>query len=497
MGGTLPPAVPAPGWGRLSFQALFGVLTRRRAYRNLPYLMLALPLGLGYTLLIALGLTLGLALIPLLVGFPILGLTVSAWWRLAAFERHMAIWWLGVDVPPLVRPRVAPGRWRLGALWRLAWAYLTSQQSWTALAFLLLKVPLGLLALVGTGVPVAVAGGLLAWPLPRALAFAGGEVSPGALVGATAVGLVGAAAAGAVALHAGNAIAGVTRKAARLMLGSPDTARRLAEAEAVARREQVKAARAELSRKELIVNVGHELRTPTASIRGHVESLLLSLDPAEEGRSGSPPAPDELRHHLGIVQRETERLGGMIDELLTLARADAGELRLELAPVGAGEVVEEVHQTLAPLARRERRVTLIREVAPGLPPVLADRQRLVQVLLNLVRNAVSYTPEGGIVSVSVALAGPGRLGFCVADTGIGIPPEALPHVFERFYRADASRARASGGFGLGLSIVRDLVQAMGGTVEVESVKGEGSRFLVLLPAAPGAPGAPGAPAVGG
>jgi signal transduction histidine kinase len=488
VGGTLPPAVPAPGWGRQSFLALFGVLSRRRAYRNLPYLMLALPLGLGYTLLIALGLTLGLALIPLLVGFPILGLTVSAWWRLAAFERHMAIWWLGVDVPPLVHPRVAPGRWRLWALWRLAWAYLTSQQSWTALAFLLLKVPLGLLALVATGAPVAVAGGLLAWPLPRALGFAGGEVSPGALVGATALGLTGAAAAGAVALHAGNALAGVTRKAARLMLGSSDTARRLAEAEAVARREQVKAARAELSRKELIVNVGHELRTPTASIRGHVESLLLSLEPAEEGRPGSPPGPDELRHHLGIVQRETDRLGGMIDELLTLARADAGELRLELAPVGAGEVVEEVHQTLAPLARRERQVTLIREVAPGLPPVLADRQRLVQVLLNLVRNAISYTPEGGIVSVSVAPAGPGRLGFCVADTGVGIPPEALPHVFERFYRADASRARASGGFGLGLSIVRDLVQAMGGTVEVESVQGEGSRFLVLLP---------GAPAVGG
>jgi signal transduction histidine kinase len=472
-------------------RALLAVLTQRRAYRNVPYLMLALPLGLGYTLLIALGLTFGLALVPVLVGFPILGLTVSAWWRLAAFERYLAIWWLGVDVPLLVRPQVAPGRSRLWGMWRLARAYLTSQQSWTALAFLLLKVPLGLLALVGIGVPVAIASGFLAWPLPRLLSFTSGEVSVGALVGTTAAGLTGAAVAGALALHAGNVIAGVARKAARLMLGSPDTARRLAEAEAAARREQVKAARAERSREELIVNVGHELRTPTASIRGHVESLLLSLEPAGDGRPVPPPAPDELRHHLGIVQRETERLGGMIDELLTLARADAGELRLELAPVGAGEVVEEVHQTLAPLARRERRVTLIREVAPGLPPVLADRQRLVQVLLNLVRNAVTYTPEGGIVSVSVARAGRlGQVGFSVADTGIGIPAEALPHVFERFYRADPSRARASGGFGLGLSIVRDLVHAMGGAVEVESVPGEGSRFLVLLPEAPAGAGAP-------
>jgi hypothetical protein len=231
-------------------RALLAVLTQRRAYRNLPYLMLALPLGLGYTLLIALGLTFGLALVPLLVGFPILGLTVSAWWRLAAFERYMAIWWLGVDVPLLVRPQVAPGRSRLWHKWRLARAYLTSQQSWTALAFLLLKIPLGLLALVGIGVPVAIASGFLAWPLPRLLGFASGEVSVGALVGATAAGLTGAAVAGALALHAGNVIAGVARKAARLMLGSPDTARRLAEAEAAARREQVKAARAERSREE-------------------------------------------------------------------------------------------------------------------------------------------------------------------------------------------------------------------------------------------------------
>jgi two-component system sensor histidine kinase BaeS len=139
---------------------------------------------------------------------------------------------------------------------------------------------------------------------------------------------------------------------------------------------------------------------------------------------------------------------------------------------------------VATLARRERQVTLTRGVQRGLPTALADRQRLVQVLLNLVRNAVAYTPEGGIVAVTAERGDAGRVAFAVVDTGVGISSEDLPHVFERFYRADPSRTRASGGFGLGLAIVRDLVKAMGGAVEVESQVGEGTRFRVLLPAAP-------------
>ena len=152
-------------------------------------------------------------------------------------------------------------------------------------------------------------------------------------------------------------------------------------------------------------------------------------------------------------------------------------------PVDAAEVIHEVHQALAPLARRERQVMLVHDAQPYLPPMLADRQRLSQVLLNLVRNAITYTPAGGIVSIALRRADADRLLVTVADTGSGIAPADLQRVFERFYRTDASRARSSGGFGLGLAIARDLVEAMGGAITVESILGEGSSFHVTLPIA--------------
>jgi len=187
-----------------------------------------------------------------------------------------------------------------------------------------------------------------------------------------------------------------------------------------------------------------------------------------------------LRDYLNIVHREAERLSALVEDLLSLARMDSDELHLDVVPIVAGEVVEEVCATMAPLASRERQVTLIHTVAPMLPLILADRQRLVQVLLNLIRNAITYTPQGGIVSITVERADADYLALVVADTGIGIPNDDLERVFERFYRTDTSRARTSGGFGLGLAIVRDLVNAMGGSITVESKVGEGSCFRVLL-----------------
>ncbi|HEU5199616.1 MAG TPA: ATP-binding protein, partial [Ktedonobacterales bacterium] len=275
-------------------------------------------------------------------------------------------------------------------------------------------------------------------------------------------------------LHVLNGIAYAWGQFARIMLGMNNTELQLAEARAMVAREQHKVERSEQSRRELIVNVSHELRTPIASIRGHIESLQMTAE------QNPTPASTEQSTYLEIVQHEADRLSALIDDLLALARAEAGELRLEITTIQAGEVVEEIYQSLAPLARRERQITLVRNAPANLPPALADRQRLMQVLLNLVRNAISYTPAGGIVSLMLEQADAGHIAITVADTGIGIPPEDLDRVFDRFYRTDASRARATGGFGLGLSIVRDLVNAMGGSISVTSTVGEGSQFRVLL-----------------
>jgi two-component system phosphate regulon sensor histidine kinase PhoR len=260
------------------------------------------------------------------------------------------------------------------------------------------------------------------------------------------------------------------------MLGMSDKDMKLAQARAMAEEERAKAARAEASRRALIVNVSHELRTPIASIRGHAEALLIET----EGGDSNTSSRETLQNYLTIIQQEAERLGVLVDDLLSLARSDADELRLNITAVNAGEIVEEVYQAMVLLAHRERQVTLVRSVLPTLPPVLADRQRLAQVLLNLVRNAISYTPEGGIVSLTMEESDANHLVITVADTGIGIPQDELDLIFERFYRVDASRARTSGGFGLGLAIARDLVQAMGGSITVESKQGEGSCFRVFL-----------------
>jgi signal transduction histidine kinase len=142
-----------------------------------------------------------------------------------------------------------------------------------------------------------------------------------------------------------------------------------------------------------------------------------------------------------------------------------------------------VCETLAPLARRERELQLVQTSEEGLPLVLGDHDRLAQVLTNLVRNAINYTPDGGIISVTTARAGD-DVALTVSDTGIGMPHEDLERVFERFYRTDESRSRESGGSGLGLAIVRDLLSAMGASISVESRQGVGSSFRILLHAQP-------------
>lgn len=367
------------------------------------------------------------------------------WWRLALAERSHTMRWLAIDLPPLGPPGATPAG-RTAVLAQLPPA---------SLGYLLLKVPLGALALALVSFAFAGAGALLDDHNPVA-----------ALVIAP------------VAVYALHLLAHGSSRLAQRAFSPSAAARRLHAAEALADQERLKAERAEQSRRDLIINVGHELRTPTANIVGHVESVLLALD----GPDRHLP-PETLRTYLGIVQREADRLSALVDDLLAVARAERDELRLVVTPVDAAEVVHEVYQAIAPLARRERQIMLVQEAPPDLPSLLADRQRLSQVLLNLLRNAITYTPAGGIVSIALRRADAARLVVTVADTGSGIAPAELERVFERFYRTDESRARASGGFGLGLAIARDLVEAMGGAITAESVVGEGSSFHVWLPIA--------------
>ncbi|HEU5441709.1 MAG TPA: ATP-binding protein [Ktedonobacterales bacterium] len=482
-------------------RTLFGVLRKRQSYLNLAYLLTAGPLGLMYAVVLLLLLGSSISLIVALVGLPLLVLTALVWWLLAAFERELTMWWLGVEVAPMAQP-LPPGL----SVWQRLQAYARNPVTWKSLLYLFLKLPYGVLAGALECALLAVAALLLTsplWSLVRLLS--GGAVSADSvrlLALSPLLAVVGALLL-AGTLATGNLLAAIWGQLATVLLGMSDASQRVAEAREAAAHAQAQAAEAEQSRRELIVNVSHELRTPVASIRGHIESLLMTTEteqasvgkgePGEGSTAGASsessagatgPPREELRTYLGIVQRETERLGALVEDLLALARGDAGELRLVLGPVDGAAVLEEVYAALAPLAKRERQVTLARFTDADIPPVWADRQRLTQVLLNLVRNAIVYTPAGGIVSLSLEPAGPSAATFVVADTGIGIGPNDLPHVFERFYRADASRARASGGFGLGLAIVRDLLEAMGGTIAVESRPGEGSTFRVVLRTVP-------------
>ncbi len=226
------------------------------------------------------------------------------------------------------------------------------------------------------------------------------------------------------------------------------------------------------SRRDLIANVSHELRTPVATLRGYLDSILKDDD----------AAPGDLRPDLEVMAGEVERLQGLIDDLFTLARAEVNGLALDVRPIDVGPLVRERVEAMTPLAWQSDRVEVVAEVPPDLPPALADPDRLEQALINLLRNGVRHTPPGGIVAVVVA-AEPEHVRIEVRDTGAGIPPEDLPHIWERFYRGAEARAKDNRGAGLGLPLVKELTEAMGGSVEVESAVGEGCCFTLRFPIA--------------
>ena len=229
-------------------------------------------------------------------------------------------------------------------------------------------------------------------------------------------------------------------------------------------------------RKDFVANVSHELRTPLAVIKGYVETLL----------DEEPPTPETAKQFLETIQRHSRRLELLIDDLLNISALESQQAKLDCAPVSlratAAAVIEELSQRA-----REKNIAVTLEISPDLPAVSADVQRLHEVFVNLLDNAIKYTPAGSRVQVS-AVPNHSFVSVCVADNGPGIAAEHLPRIFERFYRVDKARSRELGGTGLGLAIVKHIVQAHGGKVWVESVssseRGEiehGSRFYFTVP----------------
>jgi len=225
----------------------------------------------------------------------------------------------------------------------------------------------------------------------------------------------------------------------------------------------------ERRRMELIGDVAHELRTPVTVLGGYIEGLADGV---------FAPSPETW----GKLKEETARLSRLVEDLQELSRAEAGQLTLGLASVAPAEAINAAVARLAPELLPDG-LALQTEAPPDLPPVQADPDRLDQVLTNLLTNAVRYTPPPGTVTVSARRQGQ-AIAFSVCDTGIGIAPEDLPNIFERFYRADRSRSRSSGGSGVGLTIAKALAEAMGGSLSAASEgPGKGSTFTLLLPLA--------------
>jgi len=223
----------------------------------------------------------------------------------------------------------------------------------------------------------------------------------------------------------------------------------------------------EQARKDLIAWASHDLQTPLASVRAILEALA----------DGMVEDPETIKRYFATAQRDVHSLSSLIDDLFQMAQLDAGGLQLNRAPASLADLVSDTLESFSELASRQN-VTLSGRVDPGIDPITIDTQRVGRVLSNLVGNALRHTSAGGQVTLEARQAGP-TVEVTVQDTGEGIRAEDLPHVFERFYRGEKSRSRATGGAGLGLAIAQGIVRAHGGDIRVEN--NGGARFIFTLP----------------
>lgn len=219
-------------------------------------------------------------------------------------------------------------------------------------------------------------------------------------------------------------------------------------------------------RRNMVADTAHELRTPLTNIRGYLEAIQEGL---------KKPDTELIRS----IDEEAATLSQLVNDLQDLSLTEAGELKLNFQAESVAVLVgQAVAAAGAPAAKKQ--ISLRSQIPQAVPPVNVDRQRIGQVLRNLLDNAITHTPAGGAITVS-AEKQVNAVKINVSDTGEGIPPEDLPNIFERYYRVDKSRNRATGGSGLGLTIAKRLVEAHGGTIRAESEPGKGSRFSFTIP----------------
>lgn len=227
--------------------------------------------------------------------------------------------------------------------------------------------------------------------------------------------------------------------------------------------------KAEEMRKEFVANVSHELRTPLTNIRSYAETLAESAD----------LPPEMQQSFLGVILNESDRMAHIVQDLLTLSRFDSGHSELNLSRFSFAAAVRDMYSANLMAAQRHGH-TVELTLAPDLPEIVGDRERIIQVMMNIVSNAIKYTPDGGEIRISAGLERT-SVWMAVSDNGIGIPPADRARIFERFYRVDKARSRESGGTGLGLSIAKEIMNRHHGTLELVDRPGPGSTLRMTLP----------------